>query len=97
MAKGATTVKRVTAASVVTRYLLLKKVPTDADIISYVRKESGSKTFNAASLAWYKTQARQCKLKGQTGKSYVIAQAKSKSWAKGATPTPVKPGYADAD
>lgn len=75
--------KRVTAASVVTKYLLMKRVPTDAEIISFVRKESGSKTFNTASLSWYKTQARQGKLKGQTGKKYVIAQARSKPWPKG--------------
>lgn len=84
MAKTETTAKRVTASSVVTKYLLLKRVPTDEEIISSVRKESGSKTFNAASLAWYKTQARQGKLRGQSGKKYVIAQAKSKSYtAKG--------------
>lgn len=76
-------VKRVTASSVVTKYLLSKRVPVDADIIAFVRKESGSKTFNAASLSWYKTQARQGKLKGQIGKKYVIAQAKSKTWGKG--------------
>lgn len=86
MSKTAT-VKRVTASSVVTKYLLMKRVPTDAEIISYVRKESGSKTFNAASLSWYKTQARQGKLKGQNGKKYVIAQAKSKGYGSKAKHT----------
>jgi len=79
MAKAESTAKRVTAASVVTRYLLMKRVPVDAEIIAGVREESGSKTFNGASLSWYKTQARQGSLKGQNGKKYVIAQAQSKS------------------
>lgn len=79
------TEKRVTASSVATKYLLLKRVPTDEEIISSVRKESGSKTFNAASLSWYKTQARQGKLKGQNGKKYVIAQATAHRKAKGST------------
>lgn len=70
-----TTEKRVMASTVVTRVLLQKRVPTDEEIIATVRRESGSKTFNASSLSWYKTRARQGGLKGQNGKKYVIAQA----------------------
>ena len=58
--------KRITASSVVTRLLLLKNIPADDTIIATVRKETGSKKFNKLSLSFYKTQARNGELVGQT-------------------------------
>jgi hypothetical protein len=75
-----TTPSKPTAASVVTKILLGKKVPTDAEIIAQVLAESRSKKFDRFDLAWYKTKARQGKLKGQNGTPYVIQQRVAKTF-----------------
>jgi hypothetical protein len=68
------------AASVITKILLSKKVPTDKKIIERVLTESRSKNFDRFDLAWYKTKARQGKLKGQDGTRYVIQQKQAKTF-----------------
>jgi len=68
------------AASVVTKILLGKKVPTDAAIIAQVLRESRSKNFDRFDLAWYKTKARQGKLRGQDGTRFVIQQKTAKTF-----------------
>lgn len=69
-----------TVASVVTKILLGKKVPTDATIIARVLAESRSEKFDRFDLAWYKTKARQGKLKGQDGQRYAIQQKVAKTF-----------------
>lgn len=64
----------VTVAAVVSRILLGGKVPPDNRIIFTVRRETGNKKFDRKTLAWYKTRARQGKLRGQDGQPHVIDQ-----------------------
>ncbi len=68
------------AKAVVTDILLADSVPTDKEIIARVLAESRSRNFDRFDLSWYKTKARQGKLKGQTGERYVIRQERAKSY-----------------
>lgn len=58
----ATKGKKTSAAQAFRDSLVRKDLKTDAAVIAYVCKVSGSKTFNAAHLAWYKSMHKQGKL-----------------------------------
>lgn len=62
-------VNKVSAASVFRRLNALKNPPSDEKFIETVRKESGSKTFDAKHLAWYRSMAKQGKLSEGRSKS----------------------------
>lgn len=64
---------KVTAAAAVSHILLGERVPPDDRIIVLVRRRSGNENFGRKELAWYKTKARQGKLRGQT-EPHVIDQ-----------------------
>lgn len=66
---------RVTAGSVLLEQLGLKQVKADAELVKMVRAATGSVKFDGKQLAWYKSQFRAGKLKGQNGKpGHPIAQ-----------------------
>ena len=67
--------KRVTAASVIRDLLGAARVAPDDKLIGEVKKRSGSKTFNKAQLAWYKSRFRAGALAGMKGKRHLIKQA----------------------
>lgn len=52
----------VSAAQAFRDSLKVKTLKTDEAIIAYVRKQSGSKTFNDKTLAWYRSMHKQGKL-----------------------------------
>lgn len=78
--------KRVTITSVVTKILLGRNVPPDRDIIAAVHEQTGRTTFKQTDLYWYKTKARQGKLKGQKKQLYVIRQMHAKIYDAPAPP-----------
>lgn len=68
--------RRTSAADVLVKQFALERVKSDEDLISMVREATGSKKFDAKQLAWYKSQYRGGKLKGQDGKpGHLINQA----------------------
>ena len=67
---------RVTAASILVEQFGLKAVKSNDELIKMVKKETGSTKFDERQLAWYKSQYRGGKMKGQNGKAgHPIAQA----------------------
>jgi hypothetical protein len=69
--------KRVSAADVLIPQFGLQKVKDDEALIKLVKEATGSKKFDDKQLAWYKSQYRAGKLKGQNGKpGHLIQQGK---------------------
>jgi len=67
--------KRVSAADVLVPQFGLKTVKSNEELIKMVRAETGSTKFDDKQLAWYKSQYRGGKMKGQNGKpGHPIAQ-----------------------
>jgi len=79
--------KRVTTGSVLIPLLSRATAPDDGELITEVRKATGSIKFDEKQLAWYKTQFRQGELKGQDGKKREIVQKEVK---KAKAPKPSK-------
>jgi hypothetical protein len=86
---------RVSAADVLVPQFGLKSVKSNEELIKLVRSETGSTKFDEKQLAWYKSQFRGGKLKGQDGKAgHPIAQG---SMLKKGTVRPVKRQAAQAE
>lgn len=79
--------KRVTAGSVLIPLLSRATAPDDGELITEVRKATGSIKFDEKQLAWYKTQFRQGELKGQDGKKREIVQKEVAKKAKAPKPS----------
>lgn len=65
------TTKKTSAAQAFRDSLKLKTLKDDEAIVAYVRKQSGSKTFDLKTLAWYRSMHKGGKLakKGRTAAS----------------------------
>jgi hypothetical protein len=67
---------RVTAAGILLEQFGLKTVKSNEELVELIREKTGSTKFNDVQLAWYKSQYRAGKMKGQNGKpGHLIAQA----------------------
>jgi len=67
--------KKGTISTLMLEILTAKSVPNDEAIIAKVKKAFPDSAFDKKHLAWYKSQVRQGKLKGQDGKAHDIKQA----------------------
>lgn len=54
--------KKVSAAQAFRDSLVVKALKTDEQVITYVRKRSGSTTFTEKTLAWYRSMHKAGKL-----------------------------------
>lgn len=66
-------VKKISAAQGFRNSLAVKSLKTDEAVIEYVRKQSGSTTFDGKMLAWYRSMHKAGKL--SAGRSKAAAKS----------------------